>query len=183
VMIRTLFIIAGAGLVLAAACFGGAIALGGSEIMRHGWGQGWGISIREDPWDRDEVIIMPVGPSETRTLDWPGGDRLEIHLPAEATYVQAAETRLQVTGPVELLDRLSLEGGRIGLARSERVALAGRRDRLTVVLSAPDVRRFAVHGSGDLEIRDYDQDRLQVSIHGSGDVTAAGRARELDVSV
>ena len=36
-MIRTLFIIAAAGLVLATASLGGAFALGGRDMARHGW--------------------------------------------------------------------------------------------------------------------------------------------------
>ena len=36
-MIRTLFIIAGAALVLCLAALGGALALGGSDLQRHGW--------------------------------------------------------------------------------------------------------------------------------------------------
>jgi hypothetical protein len=45
--------------------------------------------------------------------------------------------------------------------------------KITVI--APDVTKFDVRGSGDLEIRRFDHPAFAVQVSGSGDVEAAGR--------
>jgi len=193
-MIRTLFIIAGAALVLCLAALGGAVALGGSDLQRHGWA--WtihdndGESIRFERVRRGEADL---GPSVTRTLTWDGGQALRIDTSVDVEYAQGPEARVVVTGPKGLADRVRLENGRLYLADGQERAVVtwGRHgvdgwsesDALRVVVTAPDVTRFDVNGSGDLSIRDYDQPTLAIDIAGSADVTANGRTDALDLDI
>lgn len=195
-MIRTLLIIAVAGLVLATASLGGAVALGGRDMARHGWEwtlhdpDGDTLSFRRDDGTR--------GPDVSRTLDWTGGQSLTIDLSAQVEYVQGAEAGVVVTGPADMVNRVRLVDGRLSLQdpegpQHEQVWFGRREDghgiwveseRLRIVVTAPNVNDFNLEGSGRLDLRDYDQDALTLDLSGSGQINAYGKARvlELDIS-
>lgn len=195
-MIRTLLIIAVAGLVLATASFAGAFALGGRDMARNGWE--WTL---HDP-DGDTVTFErrdgTEGPDATRTLEWTGGQSLTVDLSADVEYVQGATPGVTVTGPQEMIDRVRLVDGRLTWAdregpEHERVYFGRREngrgiwlesDRVRIVVTAPNVNDFDLEGSSHLTLRDYDQDTLTLDISGSGEITAFGKARtmELDIS-
>lgn len=175
-MIRTLFVIAAAGLVLAMVCFGAVLALGGRDLLDNGWSirfeEGRGL-VAADSRDR-----FDPGPMTERELAWTGADRLSLDLPGEVIFVQGEPASVRVSGPEALVERVVLDGGRLSLEADGRRPLRWRgRERLSVAITAPDVSRFTVNGSGDLDIRDFDQDTIEVRVNGGGDVAAAGRAR------
>lgn len=195
-MIRTLLIIAAAGLVLATASFGGAFALGGRDMARNGWE--WTL---HDP-DGDTVTFErrdgTEGPEATRTLEWTGGQSLTVDLSADVEYLQGDTPGVTVTGPQEMIDRVRLVDGRLTWVERdgpehERVYFGRRQngrgiwmesDRIKIVVTAPNVNDFDLEGSSHLTLRDYDQDTLTLDISGSGEITAYGKARsmELDIS-
>lgn len=183
-MIRVLFIIAAAGLVLAAVCFGGAFALGGREIVEKGW------TIPAD-WefdsDRGEFRVTDAGPPTTRTIEWAGAEALEIHLAADVEFTQADTPSVVVTGPAEVVREITVEDGRVDFRDGYDGRFSGIRfrdsPRVQIAIAGPDVRSFVLHGSQALTINDYDQDTFALAIHGSGDVVASGRARTVDLEI
>lgn len=195
-MIRTLLIIAAAGLVLATASLAGAFALGGRDMARDGWE--WTLHDRDGDTVTFERRDGERGPDATRTLEWTGGQSLAIDLSADVEYVQGATPGVTITGPQEMIDRVRLVDGRLSWVERdgpehERVYF-GRREhgrgiwmeseRVKIVVTAPNINDFDLEGSSHLTLRDYDQDALTLDISGSGEVTALGKARtmELDIS-
>lgn len=192
-MTRTLLIIAGAALVLCLACLGGAAAIGGRDLARNGWA--W--TLQEG--DGDSVRFERVngarndGPDVTRNIAWTGTDSLRIEDSLDVTFVQGAQAGIVVTGPQAAVDRVVISGGRLSLKDGhERVTFGFKpggfeawadSEKLRITVTAPDVSRFMVDGSGDLDIQAYDRDDLRVDIDGSGEVTATGRARRLALSI
>lgn len=185
-MIRTLLIITGASLVLCIAALGGAAALGGRDLARHGgswtfWDDGEPHTVR--------VLRNDRGPQITRTLAWDGGDRLDVEVAADVTYVQGDTASVVVSGPKEQVEALRLTAGRLTFGddddRIGHVVFGwGDYAPLRITVTAPAVTAFNLSSSGDLLIRDYDQPSLFVAIDGSGEVEATGRteALELDIS-
>lgn len=195
-MIRTLFIIALAGLVLATAAIGGAFALGGRDLARHGWawtfqdGDGDTVSFeREDGTQAAEV---------TRTLAWSGGQTLNVDLSADVDYVQGDTAGVTITGPAHLVEKVGLVGNRLTWVRDgdgpdhERIIFGGRdggwgisvqSEAVRIVVTAPNINRFDLESSADLTLTNYDQDTLAVDISGSGDVRAGGRTRALELDI
>lgn len=195
-MIRTLLIVAGASLVLCVAAFAGAAALGGSDFRERGWT--W--TIREDASGDGSIRMEHASradePEVTRDLAWTGGDSLEVDVPGQVVFTQGPDVKMTVTGPKALVEAVRLVGDRLTLAddgeRTERVHLRWRRDgvdgwsdsdRLRVTVTAPSVTRFVLNGSGDLDIRDYDQSAIDVTVNGSGEVNARGRAQTARVAL
>ncbi|MBX3478105.1 MAG: DUF2807 domain-containing protein [Brevundimonas sp.] len=192
-MTRTLLIITGAALVLCLACMAGAAALGGRDLARNGWAwtiqEGDGDHIR---FQRVNGAAQP-GPQATRNLAWTGQDALTIDNALKVAFIQGDQAGVVISGPQDIIDRVGVEGGRIFLKDgADRVTFGLRRDgfeawadteMIRITVTAPAVRRFAVNGSGELDIRNYDQDTMEIDISGSAEVTGAGKARRLDLSI
>ena len=202
-LIRNTLIVAGASFALAVGCFAGVAAIAGPEIMKNGW------TLPFDH-DGDTIVIRDNGkvirtgrhiriqgerpsPSIDRTFAWTGKDELRIDLPVDVVFVQGAEARIVVSGPKAYVDRLRVDGGQITLEDSDDIdhdsltidahglRVESDSDRVKITVVAPDVTRFDVRGSGDLEVRKYDHPTFAVSVSGSGDVEAAGRVETVTV--
>lgn len=194
-MIRTLFIIAGAALVLCLVTVGGALAIGGHDLQRHGWA--WTFKDDNGESIRFERVkgggADDLGPLTTRTLIWTGGETLTVDSSIDVQYVQGDANTVVVTGPKGLTDRVRLVDGRLDLGDGDERVVFGwdngnfsarsERDELKVVVTAPNVRRFVSNGSGDLNITGYDQPSLALDIAGSAEVTASGKTEALDLTI
>ena len=182
-MTRTLSLIAAASFVLAVACLSGAAALGWHGLAHHHWGgRNWHIHVRDDDgrnvWIGDHTETAD-GAQTTREIAWNGGDRLDLDLGADATFTQApGPAKLVISGPAEAVGAVELSGSHLRLQRD--IDYSGP---LTVTLTAPNVRQFAINGSGDLAINGYSQDDLDVAVRGSGNVTAKGKVRALKLDI
>lgn len=195
-LIRNTLIVAGASFALAIGCFAGVAAIAGPEIMKNGWTLPFSrydetIVIREN----GKVIRTGPGrvygerpaPTIDRTFAWTGKSDLLIDLPVDVVFVQGPEAKIVASGPKDYIERLRVDGGRLSLEGNDdidhdrltidalglRVESDSERVKITVI--APDVTKFDVRGSGDLDIRRYDHSTISVSASGSGDVAAAGR--------
>jgi hypothetical protein len=192
-MIRNLTIVAVATFVLALGCFAGAFALGGRDILKHGYSfpADWNIEVSDD---NDHVHFRSGdhddGETTTRDVAWSGADAVQIDVPAEVIFTQAAAgagASVKVTGPKALVDRVIMENGRLALRDDNggSISIHSRRDsdQLSVEIVAPGVRSFTLNGSGDLHLKAYDQPDLVLEINGSGDVEAEGKARKVELRV
>lgn len=202
-MIRSLILIAAASFVLAVACLGGAAALGARYFMQHhdwagsdwagrnwaghdwgaGWRPGWVWGWRGGRWTGSgDDRAADGGAAVTRQIAWTGGDSLDVDLPADVRFTQApGPGKLVITGPKGAVDRVELWGPHLRYGDGGFGFDVGR---VTVAMTAPDVRRFAISGDGSLSIDGFDQDELDVQVSGDGDVHAAGKAQtaRLDIS-
>ena len=105
----------------------------------------------------------------------PGIEGNLVHYPRWAAYDPRFFT---VTGPQGTADALELDDGRLRLRHG--VHHAGR---LQITVTAPGVHEFTVAGSGDMRLEGLDQDSVAIKIFGSGDITAKGKARDLEVNI
>jgi len=181
-MTRTLVLIAFAGFVLAVACIAGALAIGGQALARHHWGHGWTVNF-DQHWGHDHTDNdhdNAGGATASREIAWSGGDKIEFDVPANVQYTQGpGPAKLVITGPKDAVDRVELSGSQLQF-RGDDDDDSGR---LTVVMTAPDVRRFAIDGDNNLTIAGYDQDDLTVNLSGSGSVNAKGKTHSVNLDI
>lgn len=196
-MIRNLSIVAGASFVLALACFTGAVAIGGRDLMQNGWTLpvDWQYRVTSDHGRRvTHVTPLLEGADSygTRSLAWNGASTVEIDLPAGVTFTQGERASVTLTGPQSVIDRVKLVGGRFYLDGEPTQTLTIDRggvrmlddtDHLRIDIVAPAARAFTVNGGGDLDIEGYAQPALALTINGGGDVTVRGQAAKVDVRV
>lgn len=202
-MIRNLTIVAVASFVLCVGCFAGAFALGGRDIIKNGgWSfpADWHVEVDDD---HDRVNIRPgsadIGDGETSSRDiaWAGGESLQIDVPADVIYTQAAAGAgavVKVSGPKRLVDQVAIENGRIILkdgvntggsfkVNGHGVHILGDDGELSIEITAPAVRAFTVNGNGELYLKAYDQPSLSLALNGSGNVEAEGKTKKVELQV
>lgn len=201
-MIRNLTIVAVASFVLFVGCLAGAFALGGRDIMQHGWTfpADWNIEVNDDNdhvdvtrIDHGTLSVATKGEHRTRDIPWVGARDLQIDLPAQVTFVQGPEPRITVSGPRAAVERVAVKGGRIFMVGNDEshsihidrdgVRMLDDADGLTIEVAGPSVTAFTLNGSGDLHLKAYDQPDLVLEINGSGDVDAQGKTRKVDLRV
>src|SRR4051812_33914236 len=136
-MIRVLILIAVSGFVLCVATLTAALAIGGPDaIASVGWNMASSSHWHGHHWDwgddgNDWADGRADGPATTRTLTWTGGDTLEIEVPADVQYTQAAGAgSVKVSGPERLVAHVVIENGHI---RYDTRYARRRHGRLTIV--------------------------------------------------
>jgi hypothetical protein len=184
-MIRVLVMIAVAGFLVSVVSLSSAIAIGGPDLITDSlwnrWADGNMHWAWNDDWsDRHDWRHGRDGGAETsRDLAWSGGDSLEVDVPADVRYTQAPGVgKVTVSGPEREVSDVEIEDGHIRYGRHH-----GHWGDLTIVISAPAVRHFAMEGSGTLAIDGYKQDKLSLDISGNANVTAKGEAKGLELAI
>lgn len=190
-MTRTLILIAGVAFVVAIVCLGGAAALGGRELAEHGWTMHGGdfhgvhFTVDDDGHGKRVFLAGPAsidgaGPTETREIAWSGDDSLDLEIPADVQFTQSpGPAKLVVTGPKGTVDQVRVSGSDIDFDETPANAR-----RVTIVMTAPNVRDFTLDGDGKLSIAGFDQDRLDLDLNGDNQAEVKGQAHavKLDIS-
>lgn len=111
---------------------------------------------------------------------WDGDDGLSLEAPVTLRYRAGGPTRIIATGPDEVLKHLRIGQGHVW-ADNDWHFLKG--DAVTVTITGPMVHKIALAGSGSAAVEGLDLDHLRLSVSGSGSVTVAGRADQVDVAL
>ncbi len=128
----------------------------------------------------------------TRVLGWPGGDRLFVAANADVRYVQGPNGKVVVTGPAADIEDIVVDDGVIRHDRENwnrdwwkwwRWQDWRSQPVIHIVVTAPHVGVAGVSGSGHLDMGRLAQDRLELSVSGSGLADASGQFKSLSVSV
>lgn len=110
---------------------------------------------------------------------WDGSDGLGVGIAGTVRYVPTGPARIVITGPEESLQQLEVGQGQIRWCDTCR----GSR-KLEVTVSGVRLRDVSVNGSGgDVQLGRMDQDRLNLSISGTGHASAEGRIDRVDLSI
>ena len=131
-------------------------------------------------WAAEPVEGSGVAKTEPREV----GEFDKVHLNGSpnVNIVIGKERSVSVTSDDNLLAVIetSVEDGTlvIGGSKPFRTRLG-----VTVQITVPALTHVAVHGSGDVKVKALDAEKFKAEIQGSGDISVAGRAEELDVEI
>ena len=111
---------------------------------------------------------------------WDGSDGLSIGLVgAKVRYEPTLPARIVITGPDEALERVRVGQGRIRWCEDCQ-AIKG----LEVIVSGVTLHHVALGGADiNIQLGRLDQDRLNLSLAGTGEIDAAGRIDQVDLSI
>jgi hypothetical protein len=165
--------IAVGGIAIGTVCFGVAMAVGGRSVLDHLNDFDFG------GWDGPRCQVSPSGTDGSRELAWNGGDRVSIDIPANVTYQRGQGDTVVVKGDSGIIGLVRVEDGQIRFDCHMR--RFGR--RLDITLPGRDFERYTINGASDMTLAGIDQPRLRIRINGSGDVTASGKAADLEYAV
>jgi hypothetical protein len=169
-----LAIVAVIGLSASAVCMGAAAAIGGNEF---GKGlDGLDLPIFSDLPRCENGGGYPIN----RTLDWDGSDHAGIAIPGRATYAPGNDDKLHVSGNPVLVPHVRVRDGRVELdCRNWHDS----RNDLAITLPGREFKKFGIAGSGNLVLQKLNQDRLKVSIAGSGSIKADGKVQNAEIHI
>lgn len=173
-MVHKLAIIAVIGLSASAVCMGAAAAIGGREFGKNFDGMDFSMF-----GDRPRCEYGGRYPT-SRTLDWDGSDNARLAVPGRVTYAPGNDDKVHVSGNPVLVPHVRVRDGRVEL--DCRMGFNGAHD-LTITLPGRSFRSFGIAGSGNLVLHNLDQERLKVSIAGSGNIKADGKVERTEVHI
>ena len=112
--------------------------------------------------------------------DWDGSDGLGVSLVgAKVRYVPTLPARIVITGPDEALERVRVGQGQVRWCDNCRAI-----KWLEVIVSGVTLHNVALNGADiDIQLGRLNQDRLSLSLAGTGEIGAAGRVDRLDASI
>lgn len=156
------------GLLVCAATIGAAAAVGGPDFSE-------GFSL----FDGRPHCQAVDATATSRQMDWDGSDKAGLSLMGEARYTPGVGDKLQASGDPQVLAHLRIRGGTVELdCRGWR----NRTKDLLITLPGRGFDKFQVSG-GRLVLDRLDQQRLSVSIAGSGKVQANGKIEDVKFSI
>jgi hypothetical protein len=142
------------------------------------------------------ALTVPAGfaaAQEMRpTVDRPGhrefawqGDRLGVSGSMRVNVRRDGAPRVVVTGPAELVERVTLRDGRLGMENTYNNWWRnwGPNDRIEVEISGAALNEVSVSGSGQVRLGTLRQSDLEVTVSGSGSIYADGQVTRLDARV
>jgi hypothetical protein len=141
------------------------------------------------------ALSIPAACATAQTVDrpghrefaWDGGNVLSVSSAMTVRVRKDGPARVIVNGPEELVKRVYLRQGHLGLENNWSWWGGGdwiRNGQLQVEISGVSVNEIGVSGSSSVTLDGSLQQRdLEVHISGSGSVNAAGQVEQLDVRV
>ena len=133
---------------------------------------------------RDGYDFTPRDPSLKQSghweWTWDGEDGLGVGLVgANVHYDPKGPARIVITGPDEALERVRVGQGQIRWCQDCR-AIRG----LEVTVGGVTLHNVALHGADvNIQLGRLDQDRLNLALAGTGEISASGRVDRLSASI
>lgn len=157
------------GILVCAASIGAAAAIGGPDFSE-------GFSLFDG---RPRCQAVTGATAASREMNWDGSDKAGMNLMGEARYTPGTGDKLQASGDPQVLAHLRIHNGTVELdCRGWR----NRTKDVVVNLPGRTFDKFHVSG-GRLVLDRLDQEKLSVSIAGSGKVRANGKAQTIKFSI
>jgi Putative auto-transporter adhesin, head GIN domain len=127
------------------------------------------------------------GPRVTTTRDVAPFDRIEVSDSLDVDVVPGGGAQVRVRAGRDVMDRVRTEsrGGVLQLDIEDRGIVIGPDPLGDVRIEVP-VRSLSgvlIEGSGEVELRGLDEQRLELEVRGAGDITASGTVDQLSATI
>jgi hypothetical protein len=113
---------------------------------------------------------------------WDGGDHFGIGGSAIVHYQPGGSPRIIVRGPADLLSHVRFDHGELRMDDSF-FGFHFSDEKLDVTLTGMTLHKVGVAGSGAIHMGEIHQDRLSLSIAGSGSFDASGKVDDLSTHI
>jgi hypothetical protein len=175
-MVHKLAIVAVIGLTASAVCMGAAAAIGGNEFGKSFDGMDFSMF-----GDRPRCERVQDATATSRTIDWDGSDHVGLSVGGHARYTPGSDDKVHLTGDPQMLAHVRVRDGRIEM--DCRGGWRDWREDLQITLPGREFQKFGIAGSGNLVLQKLNQDRLKVSIAGSGSIKADGKVQNAEIHI
>jgi len=121
-----------------------------------------------------------IGKTEKRSVT--SFDSLDVGCPGSFQVLSQGQESLEISGDDNIIPLITTEvkNHTLYIRSSETYA---PKDKLQIVISIPDVKRFVFAGAGDANLANVKNDRMEIVMSGAGSVTASGETKEADITL
>jgi hypothetical protein len=168
---KKLAVIAITGLGVATICLVAVAAIGVKEFS----GGNFDFSFGDGP-----DCAVSHATANTRTLAWDGDDSVTVEVPATIHYQPGTGTQVVLKGEPDFLSHVRVKDGHIDTDCSIH---GWHGNRIDITLPGRAFREYHLEGLADLNLVNLAQDKLKITLAGKGDVTATGKADDLDIDI
>lgn len=117
----------------------------------------------------------------SRSLDWSGGDEVDVSVPVNLHYKPGQGTQLQISGDPELVSHVKVDDGDIKLDCSHH---NWHQQRLEITLPGNKTfREVNLKGVGSVNLEDLNQPELEIGMAGKGEVMVNGKTDSFTISL
>jgi hypothetical protein len=170
-MVNKFAVVGISGLAIGIACLSASALIGGKAL------RDTGFDFTE--LGRPRCSFSESGKPGSRNIEWNGGNRAGVEIPATVHYRHGSGDQLVVKGDSEIISHVQVVDGNVKLDCRMRHSDG----ELDITLPGRDFQTFSLAGSGSMSLDDIDQPDLRIRLAGSGDVEASGKTSNLDVKL
>lgn len=175
-MVHKLAIAAVIGLSTCAVCMGAAAAIGGNEFGKNFDGMDFSMF-----GDKPRCEAVAGATATSRDLDWDSSDSISLSVPGTSRYSPANDRKVHITGDPQALAHIRVRDGHIEMNCNGHWRF-GDSD-IATTLPGGEFKKFGIAGSGRLTLDNLNQEKLKVSIAGSGNIKANGKVGETEIHI
>jgi Putative auto-transporter adhesin, head GIN domain len=109
-------------------------------------------------------------------------DSLEVSCNGSIQAHTQGQEGLEISGDDNIIPLITTEvnNGILYIRSSKEY---NSRDKLVIVVSAPDLKKFVFSGAGKADLSDVKNDRVEIALTGAGSLTASGETKEADITL
>lgn len=175
-MVHKLAIAAVIGLSASAVCLGAAAAIGGQEFGKTFDGMDFSMF-----GDKPRCQDIAGATATSRTIAWDGSDAVSISVGGTAQYNPSNDRQVHLSGDPQAIAHIRVRDGHVEMDCNGHWRFGDT--GVAITLPGGQFKKFGVAGSGKLNLENLDQERLKVSIAGSGNIKATGKVGETEIHI
>src|SRR5215510_12524472 len=109
-------------------------------------------------------------------------DSLEVSCHGSIQVHTQGQEGLEISGDDNIVPLITTEvnNGILYIRSSKEY---NSRDKLVIIVSAPDLKKFVFSGAGEADLSNVNNDRMEISLTGAGSLTASGETKEADITL
>ena len=130
----------------------------------------------------DENRVKGSGVSKTEKRSLGTFTSIEVSC-AGSVHVHSQERpSLEISGDDNIIPLITTEvnNGTLYIRSSKEY---DSRDKLEIIVSAPDLKKFVFSGAGEANLSNVKNDRVEITFTGAGSLTASGETKEADITL
>src|SRR5215813_8948798 len=109
-------------------------------------------------------------------------DSLEVSCHGSIQAHTQGQEGLEISGDDNIIPLITTEvnNGILYIRSSKEY---NSRDKLGIIVSVPDLKKFVFSGAGEANLSNVKNDRVEITLTGAGSLTASGETKEADITL
>jgi hypothetical protein len=109
-------------------------------------------------------------------------DSLEVSCYGSIQVHTQVQEGLEISGDDNIVSLITTEVNN-GILHIRSSKEYNSRDKLVIIVSAPDLKKFVFSGAGEANLSNVKNDRVEITLTGAGSLTASGETKEANITL